>query len=350
MTRQESYHLKPKSTELGNPGAQNPQNITFLETISDSTQAEVSRKEPENIDDAVGWYLFIASQKDLLTFEQEVDLARTYNAGKQALLDLENQNISSEERGDLKLKAKNGSLAKEELLLSNIRLVIKLAKKHRYRGLPFPDLISYGFIGLTTAVEKYDPELGFRFATYATDWIDQALYRAVANEGRIIRIPVHIINWNSKYLKTHRLLKQKLEREPTKGELAKELNMDPQIFEARLAIFRLPISMNLPISFKSGDSAELGDFIKDPNAQTTKPVEDSQFVECAALALSLLDEREQIILILRHGLFDGRKYTLAEIGERFSLSRERIRQLETAALKKLRKDYRLKEQARHLFD
>ncbi len=350
MTRQESYHPKPKSTELVNPGAQNPQNITFLETISDSTQVEVFREEPENVDDAVGWFLFIASRKDLLTFEQEVDLARTYNTGKQALLDLENQNISPEEREDLELKAKNSHSAKEELLLSNIRLLIKLAKGHRYRGLPFPDLISYGYFGLTTAAEKYDPELGFRFSTYATKWIEQALYHAVAKKGRMIRIPSHIINWNSKYLKTHGLLKQKLEREPTKDELAEELNMDLQIFEARLAIFRLPISMNLPVDSSSEDSAELGDFIKDPNAQTTKPVEDSQFVECATFALSILDERQQVILKLRFGLFDGRKYTLAEIGKRFDLSRERIRQLEKEALKKLRKDYRLKEQACHLFD
>jgi RNA polymerase sigma factor (sigma-70 family) len=348
MTRQESYHSKPESTELVNPGAQNPQNVTFPESISDSTQAEVSRKEPENVDDAVGWFIFIS--KDVLAREQEIDLARTYNTGKQALLDLENQNISPEERESLELKVEDGYFAKEELLLSNIRLVINLAKEQRYRGLPFSDLISYGFIGLTTAVEKYDPELGFKLSTYATWWIRQAISRAVANEGRAIRIPVHIISWISEYLKAHKLLKQKLERKPTRDELAEELNMDPQNFEARLASLSLPISMNLPVDSSSSDSAELGDFIKDPNAQTTKPVEDNQFAECAAFALSMLDEREQAIFRLRFGLFDGRKYTLAEVGKRFSLSRERIRQLEAVALKKLRKNYELKEQARHLFD
>ncbi len=250
--------------------------------------------------------------------------------------------LSSREEEALALRAAQGDeKARKGIIEANLRLVVSVAKRYVNRGLPFPDLIQEGNIGLMKAVSKYDPKLGFRFSTYATWWIRQAITRAIADQALLIRLPVHITESCHKIRGTVRELSLSLNREPTAAEIARALGWERSRVERLLRISTETVSLDTPIG-EDGDSS-LGDFIADARAQDPETSS-----EMAALsrdvkkALTCLTERERKVLELRFGFFDGRSWTLEEVGVCFRVTRERVRQIEAKALRKLRHPARAK--------
>ena len=286
--------------------------------------------------DGVRQYLNAIGRVDLLTAEEEVDLAKRYEAGLEAerLLDT-TERLPVKRRRQLNQIDRDGKRAKERLVQANLRLVVSVAKRYQGQGLPLLDLIQEGNLGLLRAVEKFDYRRGYKFSTYATWWIRQAVGRGVADKGRTIRLPVHMMERVRRALSMQRDLAESLGREPHLEELAGELGEEPETVEELLTYARTPTSLETPVG-EDGD-AELGDFIEDRNADDP--------LEMAAKGLArqeLLDvvaglpERERTILELRFGLVDGEARTLDDVGRYFGLTRERIRQLEARALSKLR--------------
>lgn len=260
------------------------------------------------INDPVTMYLKEIGKVPLLNKEEEVVLAKLIEAG-----DLE---------------------AKSKLAEANLRLVVSIAKKHMGRGMSFLDLIQEGNIGLMKAIDKFDYTKGFKFSTYATWWIRQAITRALADQARTIRVPVHMVETINKLVKVQRALIQELGREPTPEEIGEVLDMEPAKVREIQKIAERPVSLETPIG---EEESELGDFIEDDFIKT--PAEATSLVmlkEGLLDVLETLSEREQEVLILRFGLNDGRARTLEEVGNIFSLTRERIRQIEAKALRKLR--------------
>jgi len=270
----------------------------------------------KDVADPVRMYLKEIGRVPLLNFEQEVDLSQRY------------------EKGDPK--------AKKKLIESNLRLVVSIAKKYIGRGLSFLDLIQEGNQGLIRAVEKYDWRRGFKFSTYATWWIRQAITRAIADQARTIRIPVHMVETINRYYKTARKLMQRLGREPTPAEVAEVMEIDEDKVRHVIKISQHPTSLEAPIGDE--EDSHLGDFIQD--VLTPTPYDEASkrlLKEHLEEVLSTLSDREKRVLILRFGLKDGRPKTLEEVGKEFSVTRERIRQIEAKALRKLRHPSRAKK-------
>jgi RNA polymerase primary sigma factor len=283
----------------------------------------------------VGMYFHDAARHDLLTVEEETELAKRIERGQIAREELSRGNSSFARQKELKHRIDDGWLALDQLLKSNSRLVISIAKKHIGRGVPFLDLIQEGNIGLMRSAKKYDYRRGFKFSTYATWWIRQAISRAVADQGRTIRLPVHMSDQISKMFRIQHALHQRLGYTPSVDELAGELNMPPSQIERMLKTARHPLSLETPIIIE--EDSVLGDFIED--SETPPPDEtatDNLLRQQLEITLSALPAREVRILKLRFGLPDGKRHTLREVGDKMGVTRERVRQIEAQALSRLR--------------
>ncbi len=283
-----------------------------------SDQEEGGRKKIEqvSVDDPVRMYLKEIGKVDLLTADEEKELAKRMEAGDQA--------------------------ARDHLAEANLRLVVSIAKRYTGRGLSFLDLIQEGNLGLLKAVEKFDYTKGFKFSTYATWWIRQSITRAIADQARTIRIPVHMVETINKLVRTQRQLVQELGREPEVEELAAELDMTPEKVRNIQKISQEPVSLEKPIGEE--EDSHLGDFI--PDDDVPSPEQQAAFTllkEQLNEILSTLTQREEKVLRLRFGLDDGRPRTLEEVGKEFGVTRERIRQIEAKALRKLRHPSRSKK-------
>ncbi len=279
------------------------------ESEIDVEKIDLSVPEGINIEDPVRMYLKEIGKVPLLSAEEEVDLAKRL------------------EMGDVE--------AKKKLAEANLRLVVSIAKRYVGRGMLFLDLIQEGNLGLIKAVEKFDYRKGFKFSTYATWWIRQAITRAIADQARTIRIPVHMVETINKLIRVSRQLLQELGREPTPEEIASEMGMTEDRVREILKISQEPVSLETPIGEE--EDSHLGDFIQDDNVPV--PADAAAFTllkEQLVEVLSTLTEREQKVLRLRFGLDDGRARTLEEVGKEFHVTRERIRQIEAKALRKLR--------------
>jgi RNA polymerase primary sigma factor len=289
-------------------------------------------------DDTVSLYLREMSQVPLLNMQEEVSLAMRYEAGKAAREQIIKQGSACLLDDRLRFEAieEDGMLAREHLIKANTRLVVSVAKRYNSRGVPFLDLIQEGNLGLMKAVEKYDYRRGFRFSTYATWWIRQTITRSIADQGRTIRVPVHMVDRIRVMYKSIHLLEQKLGREPTIEELAELMETPKQKVEWMIRVSWLPLSLETPIN-EGDDESELGDFVEDKDIPTpSQSVYTKLLSEKIEEILESLPFREARILRLRFGLENGRFYTLEEVGRKFGLTRERIRQIETKALRRLR--------------
>ncbi|MCC7359912.1 MAG: RNA polymerase sigma factor RpoD [Anaerolineales bacterium] len=288
-------------------------------------------------DDTVGLYLKEMARVPLLTTEQEVDLAKRVERGgnSQLKLDKLNGSASYKKRAELEGHVEDGRGAREHLIKANTRLVVSIAKKYIGRGVPFLDLIQEGNLGLMKAVEKFDYRRGFRFSTYATWWIRQTITRAIADQGRTIRVPVHMSDRIRRLYKAARQLEQSFGRKPTPEEIAEELHLEPRKVQWMLKVSWRPLSLERPVGEE--EDTEFGAFIEDDTTPTpTQSAYQNLLKEKVEEVLATLTPREARILRLRFGLQNGRSYTLEEVGQKFGLTRERIRQIEGKALRRLR--------------
>ncbi len=265
--------------------------------------------EGVSLEDPVRMYLKEIGSVKLLSPEEEVELSKRAQAGDQK--------------------------AKDKIIEANLRLVVSIAKKYVGRGIPFLDLIQEGNMGLIKAVDKFDYAKGFKFSTYATWWIRQSITRGIADKGKVIRVPVHMVETINKTLRMSRTLLQELGREPTSEEIAQRLGTTKQKVEEALEISRDPVSMDSPIGEEEDSS--LGDFIEDENVMSPSESADYQMLKKELMnALETLTDRERKVIELRFGLIDGQARTLEEVGREFKVTRERIRQIEAKALRKLK--------------
>ncbi len=291
----------------------------------------------ENIDtdDTIGLYLKEVSRVPLLNAEEEVELAQRIERGRMAREELAHGNVNNSRRMQLRKLIEDGWAAREHLITANSRLVISVAKKYMGRGVPFLDLIQEGNIGLIRATKKFDYRRGHKFSTYATWWIRQAVTRAIADQGRTIRVPVHMGDQINKLLRIQHQLTQRLGREPTVEELAVSLDVPPKKVENMIQVARRPLSLETPTDDE--EDSVLGDFIEDEEA--LPPDESATYNllrEHLEEVLNGLPPREVRILQLRYGLLDGQAYTLEEVGRKMGVTRERVRQIEAQALSRLR--------------
>jgi RNA polymerase primary sigma factor len=280
-------------------------------------------------------YLKEIGRIPLLTAEQEVDLAKRIEAGLFAREKLTSGvSISPSLRRELEEIERDGRVAKSQLIEANLRLVVSLAKRYTGRGMALLDLIQEGNLGLIRAVEKFDYAKGYKFSTYAMWWIRQAITRAMADQGRTIRVPVHVVDSINKLLRTQRQFIQAHGRPPTPEELAAEVEMTPARVQEVLSIAQEPVSFQTPIG---EDDGILGDLIEDADAVTPFDAASQMLMfEQLRTVLSALGEREQHVLMMRFGLTDGLFHTLEEVGRQFGVTRERVRQIENKTLAKLR--------------
>ncbi len=305
----------------------------------DMENIDLSVPDGISIEDPVRMYLKEIGKVPLLTADQEIDLAKAMEAGldaeKQLEEDKEKNKLSDAKKKELNAIIYEGDEAKKRLAEANLRLVVSIAKRYVGRGMLFLDLIQEGNLGLIKAVEKFDFRKGFKFSTYATWWIRQAITRAIADQARTIRIPVHMVETINKLIRVSRQLLQELGREPLPEEVAKEMNMPVERVREILKISQEPVSLETPIGEE--EDSHIGDFIQDDNVPL--PADAAAFTllkEQLVEVLGTLTEREQKVLRLRFGLDDGRARTLEEVGKEFNVTRERIRQIEAKALRKLR--------------
>lgn len=308
---------------------------------------DLSVPEGVSVEDPVRMYLKEIGKVPLLSADEEIELAQNMEDGAVAtekinVLKGRIDGASEEEKAEIKEEIKTlqrdvdkGADAKKRLAEANLRLVVSIAKRYVGRGMLFLDLIQEGNLGLIKAVEKFDYKKGYKFSTYATWWIRQAITRAIADQARTIRIPVHMVETINKLIRVSRQLLQELGREPSPEEIAKEMSMPVERVREILKISQEPVSLETPIGEE--EDSHLGDFIKDDNVPV--PADAAAFTllkEQLEEVLGTLTEREQKVLTLRFGLEDGRARTLEEVGKEFNVTRERIRQIEAKALRKLR--------------
>lgn len=305
--------------------------------VDDDLTEDAGYQQALDSDDVVGLYLKEAGRVPLLTAEEEVMLAKRMERAEEsrALLEERADRLPMDDVYTLRDLINDGELAQEHLVRANARLVISVAKKYIGRGVPFLDLIQEGNIGLIRATKKFDYRRGHKFSTYATWWIRQAVSRAVADQGRTIRVPVHMGDQLNRLRRVQMRLTQDLGREPSIDELAIGMETTPDKIENLLEIARRPVSLETPID-DEGDST-FGDFVEDVNSPApAEEVATNLLHEQLNVALDRLPQREAQILKLRYGLEDGRVYTLEEVGQAIGVTRERVRQLEAQALNRLR--------------
>ena len=303
--------------------------------------------ETAKLDDPVRMYLKEIGKVSLLSADEEISLATAMSAGVEAKQKLEEAEkngteLSEEEMKALKSAVKKGERSKQRLAEANLRLVVSIAKRYVGRGMLFLDLIQEGNLGLIKAVEKFDYTKGYKFSTYATWWIRQAITRAIADQARTIRIPVHMVETINKVIRVSRQLLQELGHDPSPEEIAAEMDMPVDKVREILKIAQEPVSLETPIGEE--EDSHLGDFIPDEGA--SEPSEAASFTllqEQLVDVLSTLTPREEKVLKLRFGIEDGRPRTLEEVGKEFNVTRERIRQIEAKALRKLRHPSRSKK-------
>ena len=357
----ESYELDKLYEELDKAGieiigAEALVTTNDTEEFSEESVEEVSKEELEDtdslaegfaIDDPVRMYLKEIGKVDLLSPEEEIELAEKMRAGVEAKEKLEEYkaagtDIPEEEYQQLRKAIRKGDNAKKRLAEANLRLVVSIAKRYVGRGMLFLDLIQEGNLGLIKAVEKFDSTKGFKFSTYATWWIRQAITRAIADQARTIRIPVHMVETINKVIRVSRQLLQELGHDPQPEEIAEEMGMPVERVREILKIAQEPVSLETPIGEE--EDSHLGDFIPDDDA--LEPAEAASFTllkEQLVEVLKTLTPREEKVLRLRFGIEDGRTRTLEEVGKEFNVTRERIRQIEAKALRKLRHPSRSKK-------
>lgn len=311
------------------------QGIKILEEIAPQFE-DLLADDAVSVSDPVKMYLHEIGRYKLLTGEQEVALAMRYEAGVRALERLASDvNLSDEDKSLLRQAAQEGERSHRKLVESNLRLVVSIARNYVGRGMALLDLVQEGNVGLMRAAEKFDYRKGFKFSTYATWWIRQAVSRAISDQARTIRVPVHVMDAINQLTRVRREFSQTLGREPTDEELSRETGVELERVEELMRIAQNPVSLESPIGEE--DDSTLGDFVEDDEAEVPADVATMNMLRgYLATALEGLSDRERQVLIMRFGLEDGRIRTLEEVGAHFHVTRERIRQLETKALAKLR--------------
>jgi RNA polymerase primary sigma factor len=335
-TKKIILHLRRKGVE-----------IVDFEEDSDDLEAETdpimdeshyfASFEKVSASDTVEIYLKEMSRVPLLTVDEEVSLAKRIEKGREAQTELNHLNgrKSKQRRKEIEDAIRDAYLAREHIIKANTRLVVSIAKKYNGRGVPFLDLIQEGNLGLMKAVEKYEYKRGFRFSTYATWWIRQTITRAIADQGRTIRLPVHMTDRIRQLYRVSHEMEQVLGRPPTADELASELEVAPQKVSWMLQVSWVPLSLESPVGDE--EDSELGMFVEDKTTPTpSQCVYETMLRERVDEVLSTLSPREARILRMRFGLDDNQPYTLEEVGAKFGLTRERIRQIEGKALRRLR--------------
>jgi RNA polymerase primary sigma factor len=312
-----------------------------LEVEPPSNGRKNGRQEEEDllanveVGDMIGLYIKEASRVPLLSHDEEIELSQRIERGKLAREELARGNTSQLRSKELHRLIEDGWTARQHLITANSRLVISIAKKYMGRGVPFLDLIQEGNIGLMRAAKKFEYQRGFKFSTYATWWIRQAITRAVADQARTIRVPVHMGDQISRMLRMQHQLKQKLSRDPSMEELAEALDVLPEKVEHMIQVSRHPLSLQMPIGEEEDEM--LGDFIEDEDAPSPDETAMHNILrEHLEEVLDRLPPREVRILQLRYGLLDGQVLTLNEVGRRMGVTRERVRQIEAQALRRLR--------------
>ncbi|PKO00027.1 MAG: RNA polymerase subunit sigma [Chloroflexi bacterium HGW-Chloroflexi-5] len=317
------------------PEEPSDEDLTVSEEVEEPRTMLSDDLENIDTDDTIGLYLKEVSRVPLLNAEEEVELAQRIERGRMAREELAKGNVNNKRRLELRKLIEDGWSAREHLITANSRLVISVAKKYMGRGVPFLDLIQEGNIGLIRATKKFDYRRGHKFSTYATWWIRQAVTRAIADQGRTIRVPVHMGDQINKLLRIQHQLTQRLGREPTVEELAISLDVPPKKVENMIQVARRPLSLETPTDDE--EDSVLGDFIEDDEAPPPDETATYNLLkEHLEDVLNGLPPREVRILQLRYGLLDGQAYTLEEVGRKMGVTRERVRQIEAQALSRLR--------------
>jgi RNA polymerase primary sigma factor len=318
-----------------------PSSVPRPGAVAETSAARHARApRPERVEgssfDPVRMYLKEIGKVPLLTGPQEVTLAQRIEAGVHATERLETHlHLSDEARTSLEAVSTDGEMAKKQLTEANLRLVVSIAKRYVGRGMALLDLVQEGNLGLIRAVEKFDYTKGFKFSTYATWWIRQAITRAIADQARTIRIPVHMVETMNKVLRVQRQMLQELGREPTVEEVALKVELTPDRVRDIQRISLEPVSLETPVGEE--DDSSLGDFVEDPSAiAPATAAARALLTEAIEEALEELNDRERAVVRLRFGLDDGQVRTLEEVGKEFGVTRERIRQIESKTLAKLR--------------
>ena len=339
LVAQEEEEMAPITLEEGEEEDEEEEESFLI--LPDDDLAGIS------VDDGIGLYLREMTRVPLLTNDEEVRLAKAIERGKlaESRVKIHGEHATAKERHQIERSIEEGRLAREHLIKANTRLVVSIAKKYMGRGVPFLDLIQEGNLGLMKSVEKFNYKLGFRFSTYATWWIRQTITRAIADQSRTIRVPVHMNDRIRRLYKATRELEQALGRQPSPNEVAQELGVDCEQVEWMLKVSWRPLSLEQPIGEEEDN--EFGSFVEDENMPSpAQTVYEDLLKHKIEEVLSTLTPREQRILRLRFGLVNGKCYTLEEVGQKFGLTRERIRQIEARALRRLRHPRR----SRHLKD
>jgi RNA polymerase primary sigma factor len=335
--------LRRRGVDIFDPET-SEEEVPIDETASFGSGVESWANPAESVstDDSVGLYLKEMSRVPLLNISDELEIARRIEAGRKARHELAKTSSSASGQADLDMIVQDGVFARDHLIKANTRLVVSIAKHYMGRGVHFLDLIQEGNLGLMKAVEKYDYHRGFRFSTYATWWIRQTITRAIADQARTIRVPVHMIDRIRQMYKVTREMEQTLGRAPTTEELAKEVGLTTRKVQWILKISWQPLSLESPVG--DDEESELGMFIEDEFSPTPmQSAYQSMLRDKIEEVLSTLAPREARVLRMRFGLDDGNVYTLEEVGQKFGLTRERIRQIEGKALRRLRHPRRARQ-------